>query len=71
MRKRKKKRKRIIKESLTIFIICLVAAFALAHYAVKAPTLNAQFAAEKREIQKERFDALEKEWGSNLYNDKY
>lgn len=65
-RKNKRKRKRIIKESLTIFIICLVAAFVLAHYAVKAPTLKAQFAAEKREIQKERFDALGEEWRSNF-----
>ena len=52
-------RKDLITEGLIIFFVCLISAFGVAHFVVKAPTLNAQFAAEKREIKIQRFGALD------------
>jgi heme/copper-type cytochrome/quinol oxidase subunit 3 len=40
--------------SVIIVFICFIAAFIVASFVVKGPVLNAQFAAEKREIRTER-----------------
>jgi hypothetical protein len=44
-----------LKISVIIIFICVIAAFIVAPFVVKGPVINAQFAAEKREIRTERF----------------
>lgn len=51
------KYKSLRKQFLIIFFLCLIAAFILSFLVVKGRDINAQFAADKRQIEAERFGA--------------